>query len=99
MGGCAAAWQDVRGVPESREHVVTETGVGVGMKALAPHLTVALEELALLRDIRQRAEGAKERKKTQSSHSSFCFHQLEMSPPHTARGNKAATCHPATSCQ
>lgn len=31
MGGCAAAWQAVRGVPESREHVVTGTGVAVGL--------------------------------------------------------------------
>lgn len=30
MGGCAAAWQAVRGAPESREHVVTGTGVVVG---------------------------------------------------------------------
>lgn len=50
MGGCAAAWQAVRGAPESREHVVTGTGVAarlgrgvpVDMKALAPHFTVVL---------------------------------------------------------
>lgn len=59
MGGCAAAWQAVRGAPESREHVVTGTGVGgvVGMKTLAPHLTVALEGLALLSDVRQKGLG------------------------------------------
>ena len=73
MGGCAAAWQAVRGVPESREHVVTGTGGGGGaVKSLAPHLTVALEELARLSDAMgkemQRAEGATERK--HSSHSS-----------------------------
>lgn len=28
MGGCAAAWQAVRGTPESREHEVTGTGMG-----------------------------------------------------------------------
>lgn len=32
MGGCAAAWQAVRGAPESREHVVTGTGVAVGLE-------------------------------------------------------------------
>lgn len=53
-----------------------ERGGSVGTKALAPHLTVALEKLALLSDVRQkmqRAEGATERRKTQSSHSSSIF--------------------------
>lgn len=55
MGGCEAAWQAVRGAPKSREHVVTETrGVREGMKALTPHSSAALEELALLSDVRRK---------------------------------------------
>ncbi len=96
MGGCAAAWQAVRGALESREHVVTgkrgvwgglEVGV-VGMKALAPHLVVALEELALLSNVRQkmqRTEGAKERMKTQSSHSVLYFHSPFVIVIHSKR--------------
>lgn len=62
------------------------------MKVLAPHLTVALEELALLSDVRQkmqRAEGAKERRKTQTSHSPYIF-MYQKRHRHTQRGNNTA---------
>lgn len=93
MGGCAAAWQAVRGAPESREHVVTGTGVAVGgraavgMKALAPHLIVALEELALLGDAGQKMQkGAQEKRKTESSHSSPVF-TYQKRHRHTQQGS------------
>lgn len=59
------------------------------MKALAPNLTVALEELAVLSDIRQkmqRTEGAKEWRKTQTSHSSSIF-MYQKRHRHTQREN------------
>lgn len=116
MGGCAAAWQAVRGAPESREHVVTEAGgggwgcrgwhggarVGVGIKAPALHLNVALRVLALLGDVRakdgkkKRAEGTKESLRTQSSHSCDCFHGPKLYSACRAKENKEAAWHLVT---